>query len=169
MRRLANTARGPPSVANSSGEVAGTRLTDQLDQKETGAMPNTNGAIIARVKVTATGGTIEEETIPSNAAFDVVVEAEAGTNVFNSNQSYKLQMVLTDYTANFTTTNTQTLSGSFGDANWSNQEQLHRFPVPALGAGRDDHALRAFAVLQVGKKDPIVDYEEGEVFVITPA
>jgi hypothetical protein len=131
-------------------------------------MPNTNGAIIARVKVTATGSTIEEETIPSNAAFDVVVEAEAGNNVFNSNQSYKLQMVLTDYTANFTTANTQNRNGNFGDGNWPAQEQQHRFAVPALGAGRNDHALRAFAVLQVGTGDPIVDYEEGEVFVITP-
>jgi hypothetical protein len=132
-------------------------------------MPNTNGAILARVKVTATGGTIEEETIPSNAAFDVVVEAEAGTNVFNQNASYKLQMVLTDYTANFTTANTQTRNGNFGptDANWKTQEVQLRFAVPAL-TGRDDHALRAFAVLQVGTGNPIVDYEEGEVFVITP-
>jgi hypothetical protein len=130
-------------------------------------MPNTNQAILARVKVTETNKNIEEESLPSDKAFDVVVEAEAGNNVFNSNQSYKLQMVLTDYTANFTTTNTQTRSGSFGDANWPAQETDHRFVIPAL-AGREDHALRAFAVLQVGKKDPIVDYEEGEVFVITP-
>jgi hypothetical protein len=138
-----------------------------LIDKERGAMPNTNGAIIARVKVTATNGTIEEETIPSNAAFDVVVEAEAGSNVFNSNQSYKLQMVLTDYTANFTTVTTLNRNGSFDDAQWPDPETLHRFPVAALGAGRNDHALRAFAVLQVGSGDPIVDFEEGEVFVVT--
>jgi hypothetical protein len=131
-------------------------------------MPNTNQAILARVKVTATGGTIEEEAIPSNAAFDVVVEAEAGNNVFNSNQSFRLQMVLTDYTANFTTANTQNQNGSVGVGSWPNREQQFRFAVPALGAGRNDHALRAFAVLQIGTGDPIIDYEEGEVFVVTP-
>jgi hypothetical protein len=130
-------------------------------------MPNTNGAILARVKVTATNGNVEEETIPSNAAFDVVVEAEAGNNVFNSNQSYQVQMVLTDYTANFTTVTTQNKTGNMQDANWPTQERQHRFPIPALGAGREDHALRAFAVLQIGSVDPIVDFEEGEVFIVT--
>jgi hypothetical protein len=131
-------------------------------------MPNTNQAILARVKVTATGGTIEEETIPSNADFDVVVEAEAGTNVFNTNQSFKLQMVLTDYTDSFTTVNLQNQSGNVGVGGWATQEQQFRFAVPALGTLREDHAFRAFAVLQIGTGDPIVDYEEGEVFVITP-
>jgi hypothetical protein len=131
-------------------------------------MPNTNQAILARVKVTETNKNIEEETLPSDKAFDVVVEGEAGNNVFNSNASYKLQMVLTDYTANFTTTNTQTRSGHFGDANWPNQETDHRFVIPILGPGRQDHALRAFAVLQVGGTDPIVDYEEGDIFLLTP-
>jgi hypothetical protein len=131
-------------------------------------MPNTNQAILSRVKVTETGSGIEEETLPSNAAFDVVVEAEAGNNVFNAGGSYRIQMVLTDYTANFTTANTQTLAGVFGDGGWPTQELQHRFAVPALGAGRQDHAFRAFAVLQVGNVDPIVDYEEGKVFVITP-
>jgi hypothetical protein len=131
-------------------------------------MPNTNQAILARVKVTATGGTIEEETIPSNADFDVVVEAEAGTNVFNTNQSFKLQMVLTDYTDSFTTVDLQNQSGNVGVGGWATQEQQFRFAVSALGTPREDHALRAFAVLQIGTGDPIVDYEEGEVFVVTP-
>jgi hypothetical protein len=130
-------------------------------------MPNTNQAILVRVYATETNGAIEEEALPSNAAFDIVVEPEAGNNVFNAGGAYKLQMVLTDYTANFTTANTQNLNGSFGDANWPNQELQHRFVIPAQGAGRQDHAFRAFAVLQVGNVDPIVDFEEGEIFVIT--
>jgi hypothetical protein len=130
-------------------------------------MPNTNQAILARVKVTATNAAFEEETIPSNAAFDVVVAAEAGNNVFNSNQSFRLQMVLTDYTANFTTVVALSQNGNVGVGNWPNREQEFRFAVPALGPARNDHALRAFAVLQIGTGDPIVDYEEGEVFVVT--
>jgi hypothetical protein len=132
-------------------------------------MPNTNGATITEVTVTKTGGAIEEETIASNAAFDVVVEAQAGTNVFNAGGAYKVQMVTTDYTANFTTANTQTRSGTFGDANWPSQAQQLRFAVPAQGAGREDHVYQSFAVLQAGNVDPIVDFEQGEIFVITPA
>lgn len=131
-------------------------------------MPNTNQAILARVYAAETGRTIEEETLRSDQAFDMVVEAEAGNNVFNAGGAYKLQMVLTDYTQNMTTANAQTINGSFGDANWPAQELQHRFVVPAQGAARNDHAYRAFAVLQVGNIDPIVDFEEGEVFVITP-
>jgi hypothetical protein len=130
-------------------------------------MPNTNGATVTEVKVTKTGAAIEEETIASNTAFDVVVEAEAGNNVFNAGGAYKIQMVTTDFTANFTTAATQTLSGNFGDANWSSQAQQLRFAVPAQGAGREDHVYRSFAVLQAGNVDPIVDFEEGEIFVIT--
>jgi hypothetical protein len=129
---------------------------------------NTNQAILVRVYAAETGDNIEAEALPSNAAFDVVVEAEAGNNVFNAGGAYKLQMVATDWTANFTTANAQTINGTFGDANWPAQELRHRFVVPAQGAGRQDHAYRAFAVLQVGLADPITDFEEGEVFLITP-
>jgi hypothetical protein len=131
-------------------------------------VPNTNQAILARVYATETGGAIEEEALRSDQAFDIVVEAEAGNNVFNAGGAYKLQMVLTDYTQNMTTANLQNLNGTFGDAGWPAQELQHRFVIPAQGAGRNDHAYRAFAVLQVGNIDPIVDFEEGEVFVITP-
>jgi hypothetical protein len=133
-------------------------------------VPNTNQAILARVYATETGGAIEEEALRSDQPFDIVVEAEAGNNVFNAGGTYKVQMVLTDYTQNMTTANTQTISGTFGpaDANWTAQELQHRFVIPAQGAARNDHAYRAFAVLQVGNVDPIVDFEEGEVFVITP-
>jgi hypothetical protein len=130
-------------------------------------MPNANGASVTEVMVTNTGGTIEQQTIPSNAAFDVVVEAEAGTNVFNAGGSYKIQMVMTDYTANFTTANTQTISGNFGDPNWPNQALEYHFAVPALGAGVEDHVLRTFAVLQAGNVDPIIEFEEGDIFVVT--
>lgn len=130
-------------------------------------MPNANGATVTEVKVTKTGAAVEEETLASNAAFDVVVEAEAGSNVFNAGGSYKVQMVTTDYTNSFITSNTQTISGTFGDANWPNQALQHRFVVPAPGAAVEDHVFRPFAVLQAGNVDPIVDFEEGEIFVIT--
>jgi hypothetical protein len=130
-------------------------------------MPNANGATVTDVKVTKTASDIEEETIASNAAFDVVVNAEAGSNVFNAGGAYKVQMVATDYTNDFITANTQTINGNFGDANWPTQAPQLRFAVPAQGPGREDHVYRAFAVLQAGNVDPIVDFEEGEIFVIT--
>lgn len=129
-------------------------------------MPNTNGAILTEVKATKTGEVIEEELVPYNSAFDVVVEAEAGKNVLNAESSFKVQMVLTDLTAGANVA-VKTISGQIGKANWPNQAHQHRFPIPAPGAGMEDHVLRAFAVLQVGHGDPIIDFEQGEIFVVT--
>jgi len=131
-------------------------------------MPNTNGAILTVVKATSSGGPVEEETLPFNAPFDVVVEAEAGANVFNTAGAYKVQMVLTDRTTS-TTVVVQNIPGNFQDGNWPTQARQLRFPVPAPGPGAEDHVFQAFAVLQVGKADPIVDFEEGQIFVITHA
>jgi hypothetical protein len=129
-------------------------------------MPNANGALITVVKTTETGQVFEEETLPFNKAFDVVVEAEAGTNVFNSQQSYVVQIVLTDLNTS-TVVAAKKISGSVGDANWPARAQNHRFAVPAPGAGAEDHVYRAFGVLQIGKIDPIIDYEESDILVIT--
>jgi len=131
-------------------------------------MPNTNEAELARVFQTPTNQTTSEETLSSNTAFDVVVEAEAGNNVFGAGGAFKLQMVLTDLTASYTGVSTQTLSGNFGDGNWPAAKLTHRFVVPAQGAARNDHAYQAFAVLQAGNINPIVDFEQGDIFVITP-
>lgn len=129
-------------------------------------MPNTNGIELTDVMVTHTGGTIDHETVPSNVAFDVVVEAQAGANVFGAGGHYNLQMVLTDYTANFNNLSIQNLTGTFGDANWPSQAVAHHFAVPALGTGVEDHVFRAFAVCQAGNVDPIVVTEEGQIFLV---
>ena len=129
-------------------------------------MPNANGIALTDVMVTNTGGTIDQVTIPSNAGFDVVVEAQAGTNVFGAGGSYNLQMVLTDYTANFTNPNMQNITGTFGDANWPTQAVAHHFAVPSLGAGVVGHVFRAFAVFQAGNVDPIVAFEDGQIFLV---
>lgn len=129
-------------------------------------MPNTNGAIITLVKATKTNGSISEETLPSNAAFEIVVEAEAGENVFGAEASYKLQVVLTDRTTNAIVA-VNNIAGHFGDKVWVTAAQTLRFAIPAPGGKAEDHVYSSFAVLQAGRLDPIVDFEEGEIFVIT--
>jgi hypothetical protein len=54
-------------------------------------VPNINQAILVRVYSTETNGNIEEEALSSVVAFDVVVEAEVGNNVFNAGGAFKLQ------------------------------------------------------------------------------
>jgi hypothetical protein len=131
-------------------------------------MPNTNECELSRVYVRNTGGLVSEESIKDSASFEVVLEAEAGQALFNNGGAYKLLMVLTDLTNDYITFNTNSVSGTFGDANWPGPVLQFPFAVPATGSGRDDHVFQAMGVVSAGKNDPIVDTEQSDVFIITP-
>jgi hypothetical protein len=96
----------------------------------------------------AAGSTIADETIKSNEAFRVVLQAEAGETLHNNGGPYRLILVVKDETAG-TSVNTAT-------------------HVPAQGAAKQDHIYRAIAVVRAGNVDPIVAFAESELFIITP-
>ena len=130
-------------------------------------MPSANQCELSRVYVRNSGGQVSEESIKDNASFDVVLEAEAGQALFNNGGAYKLIMVLTDLTGDYITFATNTLSGTFGDANWPNPVLSFPFTLPPTGSGREDHLFQAMGVLSAGKSDPIVDTEQSDIFIIT--
>ncbi len=129
-------------------------------------MPSANECELSRVYVRNQGGVVSEESIKDNRKFDVVLEAEAGQTLFNGGGAYKLLMVLRDLSSS-TTLNAQSLSGTFGDANWPQPVVQHAFTQNPAGGAADDHVLQALGVLSAGKADPIVDAEQTDVFIIT--
>jgi len=134
-------------------------------------MPNANDAELVRVYPRNTGGAVAEETIPTNTAFEVVTETEAGLTLFNGGGPYKLILTLENlatsaivFTANKTGNLHEAAAAAGNPPNWSAQALQFPFAVPAQAAVDQPH--RARVVMTVGAADPIVEYKESEVFVI---
>ena len=129
-------------------------------------MPNANGCELARVYVRNPGGVVSEESIKDNQPYEIVLEAEAGSALLNGGGQFKLRVFLTDMVTDITVP-AGAVNGAFHTAAWPNMALQHVFARPAPGAGNDDHVFKAFGVLQAGVGDPIVDYEESDVFIVT--
>jgi hypothetical protein len=129
-------------------------------------MPNANECELARVYVRNQGGVVSEESIKDNLPFEIVLEAEAGTALLNGGGQFQLRVFLTDMVADITVP-AGTALGAFHTAAWPTEALQQVFARPAPGAGNDDHVFKAFGVLQAGLGDPIVDYEESDVFIVT--
>jgi hypothetical protein len=113
------------------------------------------------------GSTIADQTIKSDEAFDVVLQAEAGQTLFNIGGPYKLNLVVRDLTDG-ATVNAASQAGNFGDANWPDLAMQFAFPsVPAQGAAKEDHIYQALVVATAGNADPIVGFAESDLMVIT--
>ena len=130
-------------------------------------MPNANGCELVRVFTRRVGSPIADDTIKSNEAFQVVIQAEAGQALWNIGGPYRLNLVVRDLTDG-TTVNAVAQVGNFGDANWPGLAMQFAFPaVPAQGAAQQDHIYQAIAVVTAGTVDPIVGFAESDLLIIT--
>lgn len=130
-------------------------------------MTAANDCELVRVFSRPAGSVIADQTIKSNEAFEVVMQAEAGQTIFNLGGPYRLNLVVRDLTDG-TTVNAAAQPGSFGDANWPTLAMQFAFPaIPAQGAGKQDHIYQAIVVATAGNVDPIVGFAESDLLVIT--
>jgi hypothetical protein len=132
-------------------------------------MTATNDCDLVRVftRRAAAGSVIADQTIKSNEAFQVVMQAEAGQALFNNGGPYRLNVVVRDLTDG-TTVNAATQAGNFGDANWPGLAMQFAFPaIAAQGAGKQDHIYQATVVSTAGAVDPIVAFAESDLLIIT--
>jgi hypothetical protein len=113
------------------------------------------------------GNSIADQTIKSNEAFDVVIQAEAGETLHNLGGPYKLSLIVRDLSNNGNNVNQNSQTGNFGDANWPNLDMEYSFNVPAQGNAKKDHIYQAIVVLTAGNVNPIVGFAESDLFVIT--
>jgi hypothetical protein len=131
-------------------------------------MTSPNDCELVRVFPRSVGGAIADETIKSDEAFQVVLEAEVGETLFGDGGPYSLSLVVRDESAGVVVNNANQ-TGLFGDANWPDLAMEFVFPdIPAQGAANEDHIYRAIAVVRARRLDPIVSFAESELFVITP-
>jgi hypothetical protein len=134
-------------------------------------MPNANDAELVRVYPRNVGGVVAEETIPTNTAFEIVAEAEAGSALFNGGGPYNLILTVEDL-ATSTVVHNANKAGFLHEAaaaagappNWSAQAFQFPFQVPAQAVV--DHPYEARVVMTVGAANKIVEHKASEVFVI---
>ncbi len=115
------------------------------------------------------GDAYSDTTIETGSNFEVVVEAEVGTALHGTGGSYKVQIDVLDIT-NPANVNSQSTSGTFGDANWpAAGAHDFRFTIPAPAAASAGHQLRAYASVSaggVGPQPPDVSMAESEMCIL---
>ena len=128
---------------------------------------NANDVKLARVYTREKGGLIFEDTLPSNAEFEVVVEARAGSALFGTGGSYAFQIFIRDLTANNRIVQKAEIGpGKFGDDNWPEPVLLHSFVIPAQGRKKEGHVFEVIATLTVGVRNPNVSFAKSPMFMI---
>lgn len=123
---------------------------------------NPDEAQISRVFARDVGASVEDRTFTITADFEVVVEVEAGFNIFNLNASYSIGVAVIDYDFDATAINNITpvfagnnfaalQPGTLGAAPWTAQAAQIPFTVHFADlAGKADHMCKAYAFLRVG-------------------
>lgn len=129
-------------------------------------MAGFNDVDLVRSFVCMVPGGIQESHIPNSTAFSLVFQAEAGLALHGAGGAYKIIVVVKDLSA-CTTVYTTTLPGLFGDANWLAQATIHTFAIPAQPAANVDHVYQAITVVTAGIANPIVEFNESDLFIIT--
>ena len=126
---------------------------------------NYNEVQLIRVYTAEKGGIILEQNIPSDAEFEVVVEAKAGMVLFGTGGNYEIQIVVRDLT-DFTIVHKDSLKGNFTQEPWDEPVLPYAFPIPAQGAAKENHIYDVLASLSVGIKNPNVSFVTSPMFMI---
>jgi hypothetical protein len=136
-------------------------------------------AQISRVFTRDVGTTVEDQTFSITTDFEVVVEVEAGTTIFNNQVVYSIGVAVIDYSLNATdipniapgtaaNPNTGFLSNDISLAPWSTQAAQIPFTVHTADlANRVDHMCQAYAFLRAGGgKEPQVSFAVSPFFIL---
>jgi len=120
------------------------------------------------VRPATAGSVIADDTIKDNQPFQLVAQVEAGDALFGSGGPYRFAAVVTDLHNPAAPVATPSLSGSFQDSNWNSpSKEIVLATLPAQGATKDDHIYQATLVMVIGQTNPIVEFAESNLFVIT--
>ena len=125
--------------------------------------PNT--AALARVYAREKGSTVSDQSFSVANDFEIVVEAEAGSTIFNDGGGYSVDVILFDkkQVTNITLTQPLNTTGNMMGAGWPAQVTQFVYTVPKANlAGRAGHTCDLSASLQVGAgAEPGVSDAEG--------
>lgn len=130
-----------------------------------------NDAELVRVFTRRVGGAVGDVTFPSNANFEVIVEAEAGSALHGTGAAYLTNIVVRDITDNVNIAANPAVgfSGSMGDARWTNLDTTFTFTVAAaqLGAAKENDVCQVIAFVKAGNVNPDTTFALSAYFMIT--
>ncbi len=111
------------------------------------------------------GGKILEQSIPSDAEFEIVVDAKAGKTIHGGGGNYFIQIVVRDLT-DFTIVHKDNIKGNFTQEPWEKLVLPFAFSIPAQGTSKEYHIYEVLASLSVGVKNPNVSFVISPMFII---
>jgi hypothetical protein len=114
------------------------------------------------------GGRILEKTLPSDAEFEIVVEAKAGVAIHGGGGKYSIQIVVRDLT-DFTVVHKDSMEGSLACEPWDEPVLSHAFPIPAQGSVKEYHIYEVLASLHIGIRNPNLSFAKSPLFIICEA
>lgn len=127
-----------------------------------------NDARLVRVFPRKTGAVIADLAIPSNAAFEAVVECEAGTTIHATGAKYEITIDVIDFSTMASVIRSgMVAAGHLGDAGWPSKAQQIVFPIAAPGTFKEGHIWKIFVSLKIGMTNPHTSLAESEPFLIT--
>jgi hypothetical protein len=127
-----------------------------------------NDVRLVRVFPRSMGATLASAAFPSNCAFEIVVECEAGTAIHALGARYEIKIDVIDFSAMApVVTSAVVATGNFGDANWPTHAQQLVLSLAAPGDVNGGHIWKAFASLKIGVANPHTSLVESELFLIT--
>ncbi|MFQ5709433.1 MAG: hypothetical protein ACE5HO_18400 [bacterium] len=133
---------------------------------------NANDVEIARVYTRAPGGIIADTTFASNEKCEIVVEAEAGSAVFDTGGPYIIGIAVHDLTdSKVEIHNFEEQSNYQAPGTWVNQSYQKVFgpfslqDVSGFTAIQGLHCFEVLAYVRSGKKNPDVSFAKSPVFV----
>ena len=124
-----------------------------------------NDVQLIRVYARERKGKIVDKTFPSDAEFELVVEAEAGKSIHGGGAKFSIHIVVRDLT-DFTIIKEDQLQGLFSEENWPKPVLSHTFPIPTQGPKKENHIYEILASLSVGVRNPNVSFERSPLFII---
>jgi len=129
---------------------------------------SSNDARLVRVFPRKMGAMIADVAFPSDCAFEIAIECEAGTAIYAIGAKYEIRIDVIDFSAmTSVVTSAIVATGHLGDAGWPTQAQQSVFPIPAPGAVNEGHIWKAIASLNIGITNPYTSLAESELFPIT--
>jgi hypothetical protein len=163
------SADRPEQSATSGFEVRARHLARRRPKEL--LMVAANDAELVRVFTRRVGGAVGDVSFPSNADFQVVVEAEAGSALHGSGAQFLTNIVVRDITDNVNIASAPAVgfSGSMGGADWPNLDATFVFTVAAadLGAAKENDVCQVVAFVKAGVVNPDTTFALSPYFMIT--
>ncbi len=132
---------------------------------------------VIRTYTRNTGALTGDVAFPTGKDFEIVVDAEAGTDAHGGGGQFEVGVVLRDLTASTTLatpvnhlpTPPSGTNDNFGNPSWpaaGPQRFVYTIPQATIN-GREDHILQVLAWVRYRVSNPDVSFAESPMFIIT--